>query len=153
MLEYFDAYARTDPDMALVLMGVKMMKLPEAPYLRLAGVLPARDRMSACEAALVTIAPAAGDLVAEPVLESLAVGTPVLVSQMNAAAAEHCRASNGGLYYANGDEFVAALRRLTGDARLRDALGEHGRQYVQQHHRWEAVLGRFERLLGRVKGR
>ena len=35
-------------------MGVKMMKIPEAPYLRFAGVLPDRERMIAYEAADVT---------------------------------------------------------------------------------------------------
>ena len=70
----------TDGDTSLVLMGVKMMKVPEEPYLRLAGVLPDRERMIAYEAADVTLAPASDDLLAQPVLESLAVGTPVLAS-------------------------------------------------------------------------
>ena len=72
-------------------MGVKMMKVPDEPYLRLAGVLPDRERMIAYEAADVTIAPASDDLLAQPLLESLAVGTPVLASARNAAAVEHCR--------------------------------------------------------------
>src|SRR5690606_5857279 len=112
MLEYFDAFARDDGETALVLMGVKMMKVPEEAWVRLAGVLPERERMVAFEAADVTIAPAADDLLAQPVLESLAVGTPVLASARNASAVEHCRAANGGLYYANRDEFVAALKLL-----------------------------------------
>jgi glycosyltransferase involved in cell wall biosynthesis len=76
MLEYFGSYSTVDANAALVLMGVKMMKVPEEPYLRLAGVLPDRERMTAYEAADVTIAPASDDLLAQPLLESLAVGTP-----------------------------------------------------------------------------
>jgi glycosyltransferase involved in cell wall biosynthesis len=153
MLEYFDTFSSADGNTALVLMGVKMMKMPEAPYLRLAGVLPDRERMNAYEAADVTLAPAGDDLLAESVLESLAVGTPVLAAAMNAAAVEHCARSNAGLYYANREEFVDALRLITTNNRLREKMGENGRQYIKQHYRWEAVLGRFERLLGRVKGR
>ena len=37
--------------------------------------------------------------------------------------------------------------------RLREALGRNGRRYVQQHYRWDAVLARFEKLVGKVKGR
>jgi hypothetical protein len=37
--------------------------------------------------------------------------------------------------------------------RLREKLGENGRQYVRQNHRWDAVLGRFERLIMKVRGR
>ena len=93
-------------------MGVKMMKVPDEPYIRLAGVLPDRERMVGYEAADVTIAPASDDLLAQPLLESLAVGTPVLASARNDAAVEHCRRANAGLYYANREEFVEALRLL-----------------------------------------
>ena len=85
MLEYFDAYAENDGDTALVLMGVKMMKVPDEPYVRQAGVLPDRERMVAYEAADVTIAPGADDPLALSVLESFAVGTPVLACARNAA--------------------------------------------------------------------
>ena len=151
MLEYFDSYAQTADDAALVLMGVKMMKLPDEPYLRMPGVLPERERMVAYEAADVTIAPASDDLLAQTLLESLAVGTPVLASAANAAAVEHCRKANGGLYYANREEFAEAMQAVMRNTRLRQALGENGRRYVQQNYRWESVLGRFDRLVGRVR--
>jgi glycosyltransferase involved in cell wall biosynthesis len=153
MLEYFNTYAERNGEASLVLMGVKMMKVPEEPYLRMAGVLPDRERMIAYEAAALTVAPAPDDLLSLPLLESLAVGTPVLASAMNDAAVEHCRAANGGLYYANRDEFVEAMRVLMSNPRLRERLGENGRTYVRNNYRWEAVLGRFERLVAQVKGR
>jgi glycosyltransferase involved in cell wall biosynthesis len=151
MLEYFDNYVATDGDTSLVLMGVKMMKVPDEPYIRMPGVLPDRERMIAYEAAEVTLAPDPGDLLGLSVLESLAVGTPVLASARNEAAVEHCRRANAGLYYANRDEFVDALKMLMTNSRLRERLGENGRQYIRQNHRWDAVLGRFERLIMRVR--
>jgi glycosyltransferase involved in cell wall biosynthesis len=151
LLDYFDTFAAGDGAAALVLLGVKMMKVPEAPYLRLAGVLPARERMSAFEAADITAAPEPDDLLAEPVLESFAAGTPVIASARNMAAVEHCRRANAGLYYANREEFVGALRLLVTNDRLREALGRNGQHYVQQHYRWDAVVGRFERLLTRMR--
>jgi glycosyltransferase involved in cell wall biosynthesis len=153
MLEYFDSYAAADPETTLVLMGAKMMKTPDEPYLQLSGVLPDRDRMVAFESADVTIAPSADDLLSQPLLESFAVGTPVLASARNEAAVEHCRRGGGGLYYANRDEFVEAMRLLITNRRLRDQLAAGGRSYVQQNHSWDAVLGRFDRLISRVKGR
>jgi glycosyltransferase involved in cell wall biosynthesis len=151
MLEYFDTFASRDGDMSLVLMGVKMMKVPEEPYLRLAGVLPERERMVAYEAADLTIAPASDDLLAQSLLESLAVGTPVLASARNEAAVEHCRRANAGLYYATREEFVEAMRLLTSNRRLCEMLGENGRNYVRQNYRWDAVLGRFERLIATAR--
>jgi glycosyltransferase involved in cell wall biosynthesis len=151
MLEYFDTFAARNGDAALVLMGVKLMKVPEEPYIRLAGVLPDRERMIAYEAADVTLAPSPDDLLAQMVLESFAVGTPVLASARNEAAVEHCRRANAGLYYACREEFVEALGVLLGDDQLRQRMGENGRAYVRQHFRWEGVLGRFERLVSRVR--
>ena len=147
MLEYFDSFAAVDGDAALVLMGVKLMKIPEEPYIRMAGIIPDRERMIAYEAAEVTLAPDPDDLLAQSVLESFAVGTPVLASARNEAAVEHCRRANGGLYYATREEFVESLRLMMTNTRLRERLGENGRQYIRQHHRWEAVMGRFERLV------
>jgi glycosyltransferase involved in cell wall biosynthesis len=153
MFEYFDTYARSDGDSSLVLMGVKLMKVPEEPFVRLAGVLPDRERMIAYEAADVTLVPSSDDLLSQSLLESLAVGTPVLASARNEASVEHIRRSNGGLYYANREEFVEALRLLMTNTRLRERLGENGRQYIKQQHRWDAVLGRFERLVTKARAR
>jgi glycosyltransferase involved in cell wall biosynthesis len=176
MLEYFDSYAdgssarqdggtaddaaRDTPargdessDLDLVLTGVKMMKVPEDRNVRLAGVLPDREQMIAYEAADLSLAPSPDDLLAQPLLESLAVGTPVLASASNETAVEHCRRANAGLYYANREEFVESLRVLATNSRLRRRLGENGRNYIRQNYRWDAVLGRFDRLIASVRSR
>ena len=64
---------------------------------------------------------------------------------------EHCVRSNGGLYYADGDEFVEALKLLVRDERLRAALGRNGRDYVRRNYRWEVVLAKYERLFAKIK--
>jgi glycosyltransferase involved in cell wall biosynthesis len=148
LFEYFDAYASTGTDTRLGLFGPKLMRVPDAPFVRMGGVVPDRQRMAAFEGADVVLAPSHDDLLSLPMLESLAIGTPVLASARNLAAVEHCRASNGGLYYANADEFAAALTMLMRDPDLRAGLGENGRDYVRQHCRWDAALARFERLVG-----
>jgi len=153
MLEYFNSYADGEASLSLVLMGVKMMKVPEQRNVVLGGVLPDRERMAAYEAADMTIAPASDDLLAQGALESLAVGTPVLTCARNETAAGHCVKANAGLSYANREEFVETISLLARNTRLREALGENGRNYVRQHYRWEHVLGRFERLVSRVRSR
>lgn len=153
MLEYFDSFAAADGDAALVLTGVKLMKVPEAPHIRTAGIVADRERMIAYEAAEVTLAPCPDDLLAQPVLESLAVGTPVLASARNEAAVEHCRRANAGLYYATREEFVESLQLMMTNTKLREQLGENGRQYIRRHYRWDVVMARFERLVMRLRGR
>jgi len=59
--------------------------------------------------------------------------------------------SNGGLYYADRDEFVEALKLLVGDIGLRAALGRNGRDYIRRDYRWDVVLGKYERLFARIR--
>jgi glycosyltransferase involved in cell wall biosynthesis len=84
-------------------------------------------------------------------LEALSVGTPILVNARSAVLVEHCVRSNGGLYYADRDEFVECLTLLMSDERLRQALGRNGREYVRRNYRWDVVLGKYERLFAKVK--
>ena len=64
---------------------------------------------------------------------------------------EHCTRSNGGLYYADRDEFVECLKVLVGDEWLRAALGRNGREYIRRNYRWDVVLGKYERIFARVR--
>jgi glycosyltransferase involved in cell wall biosynthesis len=64
---------------------------------------------------------------------------------------EHCVRSNAGLWYADRDEFVECLKVLVADAKLREALGRHGRDYVRKNYRWDVVLGKYERIFAKVR--
>jgi glycosyltransferase involved in cell wall biosynthesis len=84
-------------------------------------------------------------------LESMAVGTPILANARSAVLVEHCVKGNGGLYYADRDEFVECLRLLFSDGRLRAGLGQNGREYVRRHYRWDVVLGKYDRIFAKLK--
>ena len=89
-------------------MGVKLMSLPEEPYIRFAGLLSDRERLQALEAATVVICPSPYESLSLLALEALSVGHSDARQRAERGLVEHCVRSNGGLYYANGDEFVDA---------------------------------------------
>ena len=151
LLEYFDRYAAQDNKAKLVLMGAKLMKIPAESYLQLSGILLPSQRFPALEAADVTIAPEPNDLLAEPVLQSFAVGTPVLANARNRATVEHCQLAKGGLYYSNCEEFIEALQLLTSNEETRTSLGQNAQEYVARNFRWDVVIRRFEQLLSAIK--
>ena len=124
-------------------MGVKMMALPEEPHVRFAGLLSDAERLQALEAATVVSCPSPYESLSLLALEALSVGTPILVNARSAVLVEHCVKSNGGLYYANRDEFVECLKLLVSDSRLRAALGRNGRDYIRRSYRWDVVLGKY----------
>ena len=151
LLQYFSEYVKEGGDATLALMGVKLMSLPEEPFVRFAGLLSERERLQALEAATVVVCPSPYESLSLLALESLSVGTPVLVNARSAVLVEHAIRSNGGLWYADRDEFVEALKLLIGDEALRRTLGRNGREYVRRHYRWDVVLGKYERLFAKIR--
>jgi glycosyltransferase involved in cell wall biosynthesis len=151
LIEYFSSYVEQGGDATLALMGVKLMALPEEPFIRFAGLLSDGERLQALEAATVVVCPSPYESLSLLALEALSVGTPILANARSAVLVEHCVKSNGGLYYADRDEFVECLRVLAGDARLRSALGRNGRDYVRRNYRWDVVLGKYERIFAKVR--
>jgi glycosyltransferase involved in cell wall biosynthesis len=151
LIQYFSEYVKEGGDATLVLMGVKLMSLPADPSVRFAGLLSDRERVQALEAATVVVCPSPYESLSLLALEALSVGTPILCNARSAVLVEHCVRSNGGLYYADRDEFVEALKLLVGDERLRAALGRNGRDYVRRNFRWDVVLGKYERIFAKIR--
>ena len=110
LLEYFTSYKRAGGDATLVLMGVKLMPMPEVPWVRFAGMLSEAERAEALEAATVVVVPSPFESLSLLALEAMAVGTPILVNGRSDVLVDHCRKSNAGLYYAIRDEFIEARR-------------------------------------------
>ena len=152
LLEYYQHYREEGGDARLVLMGPKLMPLPEDPGLRFGGTLPDEERLHALEAATVVVVPAPGPGQLLVALEALSVGTPVLVNARASAVVHHCLQGQAGLFYADRWEFAEALKLLTREPALRAALGRNGRMYVSRHYRWPTVLSKYERLFERLRG-
>jgi len=58
--------------------------------------------------------------------------------------------ADGGLYYGNAVEFVAALDYLLDHQENARQLGRQGREYVDHEYRWPIVIDRIESLLRAV---
>jgi glycosyltransferase involved in cell wall biosynthesis len=151
LIEYFSTYVQDGGDASLVLMGVKLMPLPEEPFIRFAGRLSDEERLHALEAATVVVVPSPYESLSLLALESFAVGTPVLANARSEVLVDHCRKSNAGLFYADRDEFVECLRLLIADRRLRAALGKNGRDYVRRNYRWDVIIGKYEKMFARLR--
>ena len=106
LIEYFSSYVQDGGDASLMLMGVKLMPLPEEPFIRFAGRLSDQERLQALEAATVVVVPSPYESLSLLALESFAVGTPILANARSEVLVDHCHNSNAGLYYADRDEFV-----------------------------------------------
>ncbi len=151
LLTYFGQYVKEGGDATLVLMGAKLMSLPEETYVRFAGLLSETERAQALEAATVVVCPSPYESLSLLALEAMSVGTPVLVNGRSAVLVEHCTRSNAGLWYEDQHEFIECLNTLVGHTTLRASLGLNGRDYVRTHYRWDVVLGKYESILVKVR--
>ncbi len=65
-------------------------------------------------------------------IESLLLGTPVVVPE-ESAAHEHAADAGGGLWYRNDGELIDSVRALS-DRRLRDRLAVQGKRWADRYH-------------------
>jgi glycosyltransferase involved in cell wall biosynthesis len=151
LIEYFSSYVNGGGDASLVLMGLKLMPLPEEPFINFAGMLSDHERLQALEAATVVVCPSPYESLSLLALEALAVGTPILCNARSEVLVDHCLRSNGGLFYRDRDEFVECINLLLADERLRATMGRSGREYVRRHYRWDVVLGKLDRMIAKLK--
>lgn len=121
-------------------------RLGELPGVTVTGSVP--DVRPYVQGSALTIAPlkiARGTQ--NKILESMAMGVPVICSPIAAAGVdaepgEHLRVARSA------DEWIDQVLAVCGDARLRNRLAEAGRARVQSHHTWGQVMGRFDRIFG-----
>jgi glycosyltransferase involved in cell wall biosynthesis len=151
LIEYFTSYKEQGGDAQLALMGVKLMQLPEVPWVRFAGLLSERERLQALEAATVVVVPSPFESLSLLALEAMAVGTPVLCNARAEVLVEHCLKSNAGLFYSDRDEFVECAKLMLADDRLRDRMGRNGKEYIKRNYRWDVILSKYDRLIGALK--
>ncbi len=149
MLAFFERYRQGGRrPLELVLIGKLAMELPEG--VRYLGFLSEEDKAAALAGAQVVLCPSPFESLSIVLLEAFALGVPALVSARSPVLLDHCLRSNGGLYYADADEFVEALDLLAGDPHLRRVLGASGHRYVEEHYRWDLVLARYRQLIEAV---
>ena len=147
MIAHYAGYRAAGGLADLLLIGSLTMELPVVPGLRCLGFLPDADKDAAMAAAQVIVCPSPFESLSIVLLEGFAAGVPGLVNARSAVLKDHCLRANGGLFYADGDEFAAALDLLITDDGLRRGMGESGQRYVETQYRWDAVLDRYRALI------
>jgi glycosyltransferase involved in cell wall biosynthesis len=152
MIAHYAAYRAGGGAADLVLIGSLAMELPAVPGLRYLGFLSDEDKQAAMAGARVVVCSSPYESLSIVLLEAFAAGVPGLVNAASAVLKDHCLRANGGLFYGDADEFVAALDLLVTDDALRRGLGESARRYVEAHYRWDVVLERYRALIEAAAG-
>ena len=146
LIDYFAQYKRQyGGDLCLVLVGKGAVEIPpdrRHDILDL-GFLPEQDKLDAYAAALALCQPSLNESFSIVMMEAWLAGTPALVHANCAVTREHCLEANGGLFFADTEEFAETVELLQGVPALRQDLGVQGRRYVLRHFTREAVVANY----------
>ncbi|AGA29606.1 TIGR03087 family PEP-CTERM/XrtA system glycosyltransferase [Singulisphaera acidiphila] len=128
-----------------------VQRLSAVPGIRVVGPVPdVRPYLQAARIVVVPLPVARG--VQNKVLEAMAMGRAVAASP---AALEGLALVPGrdALAIDEPDDWSRTIARLWDDTQTRTELGRSARRYVEQNHRWETCLGRFDDLIDGKVGR
>ncbi len=134
----------------LLIAGKLNMELPSDFRIKYTGFISEKEKWEALKGAIVYVHPSMYESLSITVLEAMSVGTPVLVNGNSSVLLGHIKKSNGGLYYKDRYEFIEALKFLHENKKLREELGENGKNYVKENYSWNKILEKFDEVLKKV---
>jgi glycosyltransferase involved in cell wall biosynthesis len=157
LFDFFLRYTKVHPmGLTLVLIGNAVLDVPDHPRIRHLGFLSDQDKFDAIAAAALLVMPSYYESLSMVALEAWALGRPVLANARCEVLLGQCIRSNAGLYYETHEEFVEALRSISDNALLAEALGVNGHIFYRKNYTWPLIertyLDMFERLMAEGRG-
>jgi len=129
----------------LVLAGEVHMNLAHDPNVTLTGPINEEIKWSALAGCDLLAMPSAFESLSLAVLEAWSMGKAALVNAHCAPLVGQCKRSGAGLWYANYDEFEAALTIM--DEPVRKKLGRRGMEFTDRTCSWAQVESEYRKLL------
>ncbi len=150
LIRHFLRYMESGRNVQLVMAGPASMPIPDHPRIRALGFVEEAVREALLSKARALMMPSPYESLSMVLLEAWNHGLPALVNARCKVLRGQVERADGGLYYGNAVEFVAALDYLLDHPDGARQLGRQGREYVDREYRWPVVIDRIESLLRAV---
>ena len=150
---YFIQYKqRHDTDLKLLVLGRvdNEEKLSYHDDIIYAGYVSEEDKTLFMKNAKLLIMPSMYESLSLVILESMALGIPVLVNEDCAVLKGQCIRSNAGLYYSNYTEFEKALDYMLTDKEIYSQMAENGMEFVRNNYNWQYVVENVNSLIEEI---
>jgi len=138
---------RGGPPIGLAVAGPALMAVPAHPLITPLGVVSDRVRDGLVSGARALVVPSPYESLSIVLLEAWNHGVPALVNARCRVLKGQVLRADGGLYYADAEEFSECLRLIVDQPALAAQLGAQGRAYVDREYRWPGVMEKIERVL------
>ncbi|MBE7043186.1 MAG: glycosyltransferase family 4 protein [Ruminococcaceae bacterium] len=139
---------RVHPDLKLVLMGTGELLPPKRDDIISLGFVSDQDKFDGIAASNIMVIPSLYESLSMVLLEAMSLEVPVLVNGDCLVLKEHCRKSNGGVYFHSFEEFVQGTNYLFQHGKQ---LGENGKRYVNEQYCWNVILEKLCHMIEQVR--
>jgi glycosyltransferase involved in cell wall biosynthesis len=152
LFEFFARLLDQQPGpLQLVVCGKLAMPAPAHPRIVLAGFVADDERDALLAHAEALVVPSRHESLSLVLLESLALGCPVIVNAGSEVLRQHVADSGVGMVYDGFDAFAAAVTQtLRTPAAQRQQQAARGRHYVAQHYDWKRITVRYRQLIDEI---
>ena len=147
LLKYFSIFKEKNAsiDLDLVLIGGGEIQIPKniKENVHDLGFVSIDDKYRAYANSLTLIQPSINESFSIVIMESWAVGTPVIVNGKCEVTKNFAIESNGGLYFNNYFEFEEILKFYINNSKIADKMGKNGKEYVFKNFDREIVTKKY----------
>ena len=152
LFTFFEEYKKRNPSSKtkLVLMGKEIIKVPKRDDIISLGFVDEQDKYDGMKAAKFLVLPSKFESLSIVVLESMALGRPVLVSGGCEVLKGHCKRSNAGLYYNDYYEFEGCMNYLFSHDKEVELMGQNGIKYVDDYYTWQKLTDAMDKLVDEI---
>lgn len=148
LFDYFHYYKRKHPgNLKLVLVGKSVMQIPDTSDIVSLGFVSDEEKFALIKNSKCLILASEFESLSMVVLESMALGIPVVVNGKCEVLKGHCIRSNAGLYFTNYFEFEGALEYLLKNPDVAAEIGENGKCYIQEYYQWDVIMRKISDLI------
>jgi len=147
LVRHFLRYAELGRPVQLVIAGPSSIAIPQHPSILPLGFVDEDLRAALLTKARALVMPSPFESLSMVLLEAWNHGLPALVNARCKVLRGQVQRADGGLYYGNTVEFIAALDYLLDHPEAARRLGQQGLAYVDREYRWPVVMEKIEMLL------
>lgn len=152
LFHYFERYKKEKKDnLKLVVVGKLMMDEPVHPDIMCLGFISEEDKYALMAGARALVLPSEFESLSLVVLESMALGVPVLVNGKCEVLKKHCEQSAAGFYYTEYEDFVEKLNQLLEKSTKRIQMCYNAIEYVKKGYSWEHTVEQYKKLIDAIE--
>lgn len=151
MIQYFKEYkCSSSSDVKLVIIGQVMMDIEPDPDIKVLGFVEEQDKFDGIQGAKALILPSEFESLSIAVLESLALGRPVIVNGKCEVLKAHCDKSQAGLAYQDKKTFIESLKFMLNETQAYEQMSLKAKKYIEKNYCWKTIIDQYCELIEMV---